>query len=100
MGSLLLFDRKVHNRSGRMNREMRVGSVLHKNLDMLSVCKKQGKFVVSFVVAWTLLAQFIPTGFREDNLIYAIGEIHAYDNSLFQNNVYLGGGGNITQSYH
>lgn len=61
------------------------------SLNMFSGITKQCKYVVSFVVAWVLLVQFIPEWLSEDNLIYAIGEIHAFDNSLFQNNIFLGG---------
>lgn len=49
-------------------------------------------FIVSFVVAWTLLLITLSKQFSEDNLIYAIGEISTYNPSLFRENIYMGNG--------
>lgn len=53
---------------------------------------KKGSYILSFIVSWTLLLVFIGKSISDDNLIYAIGEIHSYDNSLFNNNIYVGEG--------
>lgn len=50
------------------------------------------RFFVSVIVAWTLLLMFISKVPRGDNLIYAIGSIHAYDSTLFNGNIYMGEG--------
>lgn len=62
------------------------------SLNMFSGITKRWRYVVSFVIAWVLLVQFIPACFNDSNSIYAIGEIHTFDKSLFNSNVYLGGG--------
>lgn len=46
--------------------------------------------IVSVIAVWTVLLLFVGRGLGEENLIYAIGEKHAFDNSLFQGNVYMG----------
>lgn len=50
------------------------------------------KFLVAILAAWTILMLSLSTRFGEDNMIYAIGEIHTFDSSLFNNNVYMGVG--------
>lgn len=47
---------------------------------------------MSALVAWSILLLQIPWGIDWDNFIYAVGEIGTYDNSLFQNNVFLSEG--------
>lgn len=49
-------------------------------------------YISSIAVAWVILLLSIPREFKDNNLIYAIGEIQAYDNALFNGNLYLGGG--------
>lgn len=49
-------------------------------------------FVASVVTAWTLLLLNISSALSDDNLIYAIGELKTYDNTLFNGNVYMGEG--------
>lgn len=56
-------------------------------------------YIVSFIIAWTILALHMSAYIDEDNLIYAIGEIHTYDASLFSNNVYLGGAGSVSPRF-
>lgn len=53
---------------------------------------RRGKYVMSFIVAWTLLLLNISNKIGGDNVIYAIGEIHTYDSSVFNNNIYMGEG--------
>lgn len=48
------------------------------------------KFLVAILAAWTILMLSLSNRFGEDNMIYAIGEIHTFDSSLFNNNVYMG----------
>lgn len=50
------------------------------------------KFFTSIVSSWTILVLFISKSINRNNLIYAIGEIHSYDKSLFVGNVYMGEG--------
>lgn len=70
--------------------------MMNKLLNRCSHYKKQFRYMAAFAVAWTLLAQLMSEAFYQDNLIYAIGEIHTYDPNLFRNNVYLGRGGVIS----
>lgn len=48
------------------------------------------KYLVAILAAWTILMLSLSNSFGEDNMIYAIGEIHTFDSSLFNNNVYMG----------
>jgi len=52
--------------------------------------KKKINFILSVLVAWSVLLVFASKEISDDNLIYAIGEINAYDNSVFGSNVYMG----------
>lgn len=62
-----------------------------KNMLLSKKVKSSGvQIVVSFIVTWTLLLMFISKSLGENNLIYAIGEISAYDPNLFIGNVYMG----------
>ena len=45
-------------------------------------------FLLSVLAAWAVLLLYIPTQMRDDNFIYAIQELHIYDNTLFTNNVF------------
>jgi len=47
---------------------------------------------MAFIVAWTLLLLAISKSIDGNNLIYAIGQIHTYNNNIFDNNVYMGEG--------
>ena len=54
--------------------------------------KRNIEFIISCIVAWTILLITISGALGSDNLIYAIGEKRAFNESLFHNNVYLGEG--------
>lgn len=49
-------------------------------------------YFASFIASWTILMIKMSKRIWENNLIYAIGEIQAYDNNLFSNNIFLGEG--------
>ena len=59
---------------------------------VLTVKREWVKFLISIVVAWTLLLMHVSKTLGGDNMIYAIGEMHAYNPNLFSGNVYLGEG--------
>lgn len=56
------------------------------------VKNKFGVIVVALILVWGIYMSFLPHGgLQLVNSLYAIGEIHAYDATLFASNLYVGG---------
>ena len=61
--------------------------------DILNPADKRVKFVQALLSAWAVYLFYLPVKLKSNNFIYAVGQIHTYDSSLFVSNVYLSDNG-------
>ena len=50
------------------------------------------RFLISFIAVLSILFALLPNKLCIDNLIYAVGQINAFDHNLFKGNIYLAEG--------
>ncbi len=58
----------------------------------MSKYKFKLNYVISVIIVWTVFCSYLTSQISEDNMIYAIGEINTYDNTLFASNIFMGQG--------
>lgn len=54
--------------------------------------KKNIRTIINLIISFAYLIMFVGKSFGGDNMIYALGEIHMNNPTLFNNNVYMGNG--------